>query len=200
MMTSTDTATSPPPTPRDLERFNAKVRRTESCWEWTASKFPDGYGRFRYRGSTMLAHRVAWFFQYGEFPGDFLVCHHCDNRVCVNPDHLFLGTKQDNSDDMVAKGRAWNPVGERNGNAKLTQDQVDLIRSGFFGDMPYWAIGVQLGVSENHIGRIRRRDVWSNENGGVLFSISYHCPACDGRCRPNNPFCPTCGQGIRKAA
>lgn len=91
------------------ERFNAKVDRSKDCWIWMAAKCSKQYGQLRVAGKNVAAHRLAWELANGQAPpADKQVCHHCDNPSCVRPDHRFLGTNQENADDMVAKGRAYN--------------------------------------------------------------------------------------------
>lgn len=94
--------------PRE-DRFWAKVRRGEQndCWEWSAGVDNFGYGRLNTRGVVDLAHRLSWELAHGPIPDGMCVLHRCDNPPCVNPRHLFLGTRDDNVQDMIAKGRHW---------------------------------------------------------------------------------------------
>ena len=94
------------------DRFWAKVDKTGDCWLWTASVFREryGYGKFqagenRANTRVVYAHRYSWELVNGPVPDGLFVCHHCDNPPCVNPAHLFVGTHQDNVDDMMSKGR-----------------------------------------------------------------------------------------------
>jgi hypothetical protein len=96
-------AKSTPP----AERFWAKVEKTDSCWPWRAGVNKE-YGEFNFGNNWMRqAHRVAWELTHGPIPDGLCVLHKCDVPLCVNPDHLFLGTKLDNVRDMIAKGRAY---------------------------------------------------------------------------------------------
>jgi len=97
----------------DIERFMQKVIKGDGCWLWTASlRGKTGYGAFKISGKVMDAHRLSYMIHKGEIPEGMLVCHTCDNRQCVNPAHLWLGSYRDNWMDAINKGRATHPTNE----------------------------------------------------------------------------------------
>lgn len=102
-----------PPTPV-AEKFWRNVKRSDTCWLWTAGRFENGYGQFSApEFSETRAHRVSYRLSVGPIPEDLYVCHSCDVKLCVNPAHLWLGTNQDNQLDALAKGRLHPPSGDQ---------------------------------------------------------------------------------------
>lgn len=133
------------------------------CWEWQKVPSSNGYGIVRYRGQRIPAHRVSWEIHFGPIPDGLFVLHKCDNRRCVNPYHLFLGTHQDNMDDMNAKGRRLVASGERCGSAKLTQAKVNLIRDLYKEGMTQRGIARQFGVRPDTIWNIVNNRTWKRQ-------------------------------------
>jgi len=142
-----------------MERFWSKVDKSRpgGCWAWTASCNRRGYGQFRVAGTLKAAHRVLWEQMHGPIPDGMIVCHHCDNPGCVNPDHLFLGTHADNMADKVAKGRQSRQLGESHPRAKLTDADVRAIRSAA-GTVS--EIAKKFGISRSNVSTIRLRQTW----------------------------------------
>ena len=146
------------------ERFWAKVDKTGDCWPWMGGTYRGGYGAFGVRaGETRHAHRVAWELANGPIPSGFFVCHHCDNRLCVNPSHLFLGTVQDNASDCRSKNRNWVAYGDRCGKAKLTKEQVSEIRRLYAtGRYQQKDLAPMFDVDRTTIHRIVRQKRWNH--------------------------------------
>lgn len=116
-----------------IERFLSKVEKIpfHECWEWAGCKTHQGYGRFWLNGKINESHRASYEIHNGPIINDLCVLHKCDNRSCVNPRHLFLGTRTDNHKDMMKKGRNIASCGEKNGFSKLKEFQVLEIRKAY---------------------------------------------------------------------
>lgn len=137
------------------------------CWRWTAGTSV-GYGSLTVAGKTERCHRLSWLLAHGD-PGPLYVLHHCDNRLCVNPDHLFAGTHADNMRDAAAKGRLTIPrpdnAGQRNGRSKLTPAKVAAIRkmAAERPDLTQAEIGEPFGVGGTTVCRILKGLIWRGE-------------------------------------
>jgi hypothetical protein len=149
-----------------MKRFWSKIQRgdVDGCWIWIAGLDKYGYGHFWLNGRKTQAHRVSWIFQNGDIPGGMCVCHKCDNRRCVNPRHLFLGTRADNNKDCNNKGRRKNTgqrPGEQNTQSKLTELDIKAIRQ-LYQDRNFSQreIADRYGVSQFTISQIVRRKKW----------------------------------------
>ena len=144
-------------------RFWAKVRKSNRCWEWIGTIAQGtGYGDF-YDGKRWSTHRYSWALHIGPIPSGLCVLHSFDNRRCVRPDHLFLGTKRQNSQDMAMKGRHRVPAlkGQDHGEAKLTDAQVLAIRTRYKRGNGL-SLARQYGVSPSLVSLIVRRKAWTH--------------------------------------
>lgn len=131
------------------------------CWLWLGAHNSDGYGHLRCGAKIELAHRASWRVWRGDLQNNQVVCHRCDVPACVNPAHLFVGTQQDNIADMKNKKRSRGArlCGEKNPQAKLTENQIKLIRLDVRAQSK---IATDYGISQSAISAIQRRASWKN--------------------------------------
>ncbi|MGB1583345.1 MAG: HNH endonuclease [Solirubrobacterales bacterium] len=147
---------------RDAERIWARCSGTESgdgCWEWTGAIAENGYGRV----GKDYVHRVAYRLVMGDIPDGHDVRHRCDNRKCCNPSHLLTGTRSQNMQDCVARGRLWTPWADRNPLAKLDWDSVKSIRSRHASGESMRSIGRAFGVTHGTVSRVVNERGWKPE-------------------------------------
>jgi hypothetical protein len=151
------------PTPLAV-RFWRMVRKTDGCWLWAGATFFHGYGAISggRKVGPLRAHRVSWEIHFGPIPSGLRVLHHCDTPACVRPDHLFLGTQQDNLSDMAAKhrGRRSGLPGTTNAQAKLTDEAVREARAARANGATFDSLAHRYGVSQKAIMNAVNRVTW----------------------------------------
>lgn len=134
-----------------VRRFWIRVDKTETCWLWTGALHDAGYGSLRGpQGQTVTAHRVSWELHFGAVPDGLMVLHHCDVRHCVNPQHLFLGTAADNTQDMMAKGRHRRGQAPMKHSDAVVREIRDLAKDG----MTYQAIADRYDTDSSYVSRL----------------------------------------------
>ena len=155
------------------KRFWGYVDKTLTCWLWNAGCFQNGYGQFRLGKKKVKAHRFAYMMCFGEIPVGKIVCHRCDNKKCVNPTHLFLGTHKDNAQDREKKNRhphlnGYDKSGANNPACKITPLIVRTIRRYRKKGHTYSELqnGVEFGfgirISKSQVANIVHKRSWSN--------------------------------------
>lgn len=154
-------------------RFMLKVLKSKSavdaCWDWKTSTFIVGYGAFWYKGRQHSAHRISYRLFIGDIPKDLCILHKCDNRKCTNPSHLFLGTKKDNSEDMVRKGR-WKgkpikkgeQLGSKHYQTNLIENNIPKIREMAKDKVLHSIIAQRFNVSRACIRNILYKNTWTH--------------------------------------
>ena len=143
-------------------RFWEKVKKTKTCWNWIGSIDDRGYGSIGVNGITKRAHRLSYEMKKnGPIPKGMFVCHKCDNRACVNPNHLFLGTAKDNTQDMINKGRDVHAIGENAGSTKLTKRQVLEIRKRYANGESTRQLAKDFPISHGSIWKIVAGKTWN---------------------------------------
>jgi len=151
-------------TPEQIERlFSNASKKDTGCWEWTKCRDPYGYGVIRINSSNFRAHRLSWVATHGHMAQEFCVLHKCDNPSCINPEHLFLGTHQDNARDCAQKMRQARPKGESNGQSILTEKKVRLLREFYTELLPKQnSLAKIAGVAPSSISQVLNRKAWSH--------------------------------------
>ncbi len=150
--------------PDPLDRFWEKVNKLgpDDCWEWQAARTHDGYGEFGLDGAIVKAHRFAYKMFVGQIPDGQIICHHCDNPPCCNPNHLFLGTDLINNHDMMSKGRNVVLRGVNNGFAKLNDNLVREIKQCLLDGMKQRDIAIQFRISKGTVSGIAKNRTWKH--------------------------------------
>lgn len=155
------------PSTKDIERFWSKVKKSEKgCWEWAAAKCGVGYGNFYFKRRYINAHKFSYLLKNEYIKQGEYVCHKCDNRKCVNPEHLFAGTPKDNIHDMIKKGRArmvGGPKGDNhNWRSRLNSGDILDIRKLRSLGLSYPKIAFLYETTHSHIQNIVKGVVWKH--------------------------------------
>ena len=150
---------------KDIDRFNSKCFEAPSnletpCLLFKAAKDRHGYARFSIKGYDSRAHRLNYFTHNPNADESLCVCHRCDVRECVNPDHLFLATNSENIADMDAKGRRVSGKGENHSQSKLTDEDVREIRES--SNWPQWVTAKVYGVQQTTVSLIVQGKTWTH--------------------------------------
>jgi len=153
-----------------LFRFWSRVDFKDGCWEWLGTCYQNGYGQLRNENSVIeSAHRLSWRIHFGEIELEKCICHSCDNRICVNPKHLWLGTLKENSKDAVSKGRHISgfklkpnavPHGVNHHCAKLNPSLVSQIKQLRSENMSYREIGDRFCVNPQTVWNAVNKRSW----------------------------------------
>ncbi len=147
-----------------ISRFFTKIiiKDYNDCWLWTNSPDSRGYGTFYANRKYFRAHRFSWTLFNGVIQNNLRVCHSCDNRMCVNPNHLFLGTAKDNMQDCLRKGRKNPAKGEKVATSVLTRKQVETVKDLCGQGLSQSEVGRMFGVKSQAINKIMRGFTWRN--------------------------------------
>lgn len=151
-----------------LDRFLSKIAYTaniNNCWDWMGGISRGGYGNFGVRinnaTKNIICTRLSYFIHNNKDPYGFAVLHKCDNRKCVNPNHLYLGSNKDNSEDMVQKNRQASGV--NNGSSKLSEQQVIEIRKEYvFRTVSFQKLANKFNLAKATVKSIIKRETWKH--------------------------------------
>ena len=148
---------------KDAKRFWSKVNKSTGCWNWTAAKSKKGYGRFKLNGKLESPHVISYQLFYNEETKGKDVCHKCDNPSCVNPRHLFLGSRSDNMMDCSNKNRLYisQLKGINHPSSKLTEEDVLKIKE-LIPNHTLKEIGQMFNVKHQTISKIKQGKLWGH--------------------------------------
>lgn len=149
------------------ERFFKHFEKSEGCWIWQG-RIVKGYGVLFYK-KNLGAHRFSYLIHKGKIEKGLLICHHCDNPLCVNPEHLYQGTPKQNTQDAYARKRML--VGEKHHYAKLKEEEVKLI---FSSNAKGVDLATKYNVSEDTVSRIRTGKLWKSVNSSIGGTYRWH--------------------------
>jgi len=136
-------------------------KSSDECWIWTGAKTSAGYGAFSINGKVIGAHRAAWIIEHGSIPVGVCVCHKCDNPICVNPSHLFLGTIAENNADREKKNRTL--CCEDNPQSKLSNKQArEILQLYATGGITKTSLAKRYSVSISAISLLVKRKTWKH--------------------------------------
>lgn len=135
------------------------IKKQDGCWIWQGSKSSSFYGKVRINGKTFSTHRASYFVFNGDIPEGLWVCHKCDTPLCINPEHLFLGTASENRRDAMSKNRLKSIIGENNNQARFTKLQIDEMRALRSDGFTYERLSRIFNCSYTHLYRIFNKDI-----------------------------------------
>lgn len=150
----------------EQEFFWTRVQETDDCWLWVGNINDTGYGRLEIRNQLYRANRISYRLAYGPFDWTLQVLHKCDNPVCVRPDHLFLGTDEDNQKDAVSKGRHmfqnYSHHRRRGVEQHLARINDDIVRKIRKDPDPQRRVAEKYGIHQAQVWRIKNRKAWAH--------------------------------------
>lgn len=140
-------------------RFWGHIKKSDDCWLWQGYKSRKGYGMMRYPKGRATTHRISWFLYYGAITPKQFVCHHCDTPMCVRPEHLFLGSHQDNMDDMKEKNREPHVIG----NYKINYEIAEQIRNEQKRGLSNSQLRLKYKLCKSTISYIVNKKIWNTD-------------------------------------